>query len=222
MIIDFHAHIFEKVNGKNFRGKTYSAQNGMIQNGGVYSQFIPSKFENTSFSYHDLIALMDDNNIDKALLLQNPTIGVVNNLIVEALDKYSDRFWGVIQVDPMDKSACEKIVYYSQNLNMVALKLEMSYDWGWTGIYPGLDFSSKQLKAIVRQVDKEGLALIIDTGDIGKSGYQIDLIRNIAHIYPQMPIVIEHLGYMTLEAISEKEKYCMWNSLLQLGKMPNV
>ena len=145
MVIDFHAHVFNGVQGQNVKGKTVSGSFGEIICGNHAEKFLPGYFEKTAFPVKMLVELMDQAGIGRALLLQNPTIGLVNDTLLEAVRSYPDRFRGSIQVDPADPNGVETLCHYAAFQNMCALKLEMSHEWGWSGIHPGLLLESPQI-----------------------------------------------------------------------------
>lgn len=222
MIIDFHAHIFNEINGKNASGITKSEKNGRITVANQLSQFMPETFSETAFRAKDLIEFMKLEQVDYALLLQNPTIGIVNDTILKAVNDYPEQLFGVIQVDPMDKKAIETVKILSQNKRFVAIKFELSEDWGWTGLYPQLDLLKGEMEQIIEIAVKEDLFIIIDTGAIDGKGYQIQQIETLATRYPDTRMIVEHLGYMTAEHLDDVEKNKTWYELLELGKLQNV
>lgn len=60
-----------------------------------------------SITAEELIAQMDENNIEKTLLCAEP-----NTLCLEATEKYPDRFVGMVYVNPLEGQAAVEQVYH--------------------------------------------------------------------------------------------------------------
>ena len=193
-IIDAHAHILNGINGIKRGKKTTTAKYGRIQYGNEQLTFLPAFFRETAFTADTLVEMMNFSGISKAVLLQNPVIGIINNEIQQAIEKLPDRFCGTIQVDPMQNSAVGIIrKYASEKQN--TLKLEISEEWGWSGTYPGFSLIDKKMMRIWETVAGLGLNVIVDTGDIFNNGYQYENLRYIARNFPDTKLLIEHLGF---------------------------
>jgi predicted TIM-barrel fold metal-dependent hydrolase len=193
-IIDAHAHIIPAINGIKRGVETTAAKYGRIKWNNEEIVFLPPYFKDTTFTLDMLLETMDANGVSKAVLLQNPVLGIINDHIKGAIDLYPDRFAGTIQVDPMDENAISIIKHFASS-RQNTIKLEISEEWGWSGNY--LDFSlvGKQMMQIWEIVSDQGLNVIIDTGDIFNNGYQIENIKYIAQKFPDTKIVLEHLGF---------------------------
>ena len=92
MIIDAHAHIFSSLSGFGADGELKPLDNGKaIWSNGEVIQLLPTTYEKTEFSISALISLMDENNIDKAVLLQGGFLGFDNYGVSEAVKSNPDR-----------------------------------------------------------------------------------------------------------------------------------
>lgn len=216
-IFDAHAHVIYGIDGIKRGHKTATANNGKILWQDEEITFLPPFFHDTTFTADTLVKMMDFSGISKAVLLQNPVIGIINDEIKWALEKYPERFFGTIQVDPMQKDACDIIRNYASK-KQNTLKLEISEEWGWSGNYPGFSLLGKEMLAIWKTVDSLGLRVIIDTGDMFNNGYQIDNIRTIACQFPNIKILLEHLGFLKAEYQKNQDALNRRNELLLLGK----
>jgi len=214
-IFDAHAHIIYGINGIKRGQKTATGKNGRILWRNEEINFLPPFFHDTRFTAETLIETMDFYGVSKAILLQNPVIGILNDEIQQAITAYAERFFGTIQVDPMKDGACDVIrKYASEKQN--TLKLEISEEWGWSGNYPGFSLVGKEMMDIWETVANLGLRIILDTGDISNNGYQVENIRFIAERFPETKILIEHLGFYR-NGLDENAKDRR-NEMLQLGK----
>ncbi len=222
LIIDAHAHIFKKVNGKNLNGPVVSSGYGKIKNAGEEKPFVLPFCRETTFTSEMLVELMDRNNIQKAVLLQNPTIGTINDYILASVNKYPDRFVATMQVDVGDPRAVNEAASLAESKAFRALKLEMSQEWGWTGIYPETGYYSENVQHIIEEAVKSGLKIIIDTGPVGNPGYDIESLDKITSRYSGTDFLIEHLGYLRRKNLAESDDMECWKRLLLLGKKSNV
>lgn len=193
-IFDAHAHILSGISGIKRGVKTTAAKYGRIQHGNEQLTFLPPYFIDTAFTADTLVEMMDFAGVSKAVLLQNPVIGIINDEIRQAIEKFPDKFLGTIQVDPMGIEAIDLIrKYASEKQN--TLKLEISEEWGWSGNYPGFSLVGKEMMTIWETAAKLDLRVIIDTGDIFNNGYQVENIRFVAERFPDTKILIEHLAF---------------------------
>ena len=77
MIIDAHAHIFAKIAGRREKEKTSPGRFGKVIVGDNASQILPPFLINSCFDAELLVNMMDYYGVDKAVLLQNPTYGII-------------------------------------------------------------------------------------------------------------------------------------------------
>lgn len=216
-VIDAHAHIFSQINGEKRGIKTSPAEYGRINYGDEKLVFLPPSFKETVFTADMLIETMDLAGVSKAVLLQNPVLGIINGEIRKAIKKYPDRFVGTIQVDPGNSNACETIQKYASE-KQNTLKLEISEEWGWSGKYAAFSLIGTKMMSIWKTVNELGLNVIIDTGDMFNNGYQIENICAVAKQFPDTKILLEHLGFLKAEFQNNEEALKRRLDLLQLGK----
>jgi predicted TIM-barrel fold metal-dependent hydrolase len=218
-IVDIHIHLFNEINGRNSNGPTSSLPYGKVKTGAGEMQFMPPYSRETSFPAELIVALMDFAGIGRAVLLQNPLIGTVNDEIAAAIAKYPDRFVGTIQVDPLDPRATEIIRRYAANPRHSVLKFEMSDGWGWSGIHQGLKIGDECFTPIWELAAERNLAVILDSGRPNNAGYQVEAFDRLTSAYPGITFILEHLGGMSRENLHLKDR---WYALNRLGQKPNV
>lgn len=214
-IFDAHAHVIYGINGIKRVQKTVTGKYGRILWRDEEINFLPPFFHDTSFTAETLIETMNFCGVSKAVLLQNPVIGILNDEIQQAIAAYPERFFGTIQVDPMKDDACDIIRNYASP-KQNTLKLEISEEWGWSGNYHEFSLISPKMMMIWKTIAGLGMNVIIDTGDIFNNGYQVENISFIAERFPETKILIEHLGFFRngLEESAKDRR----NEMLQLGK----
>lgn len=221
MIIDAHAHIVPFIKGQKGNAKTESEKYGKVKVGNETVQLLPPFLDNSTFQTEVLIGMMDDNEVDMAVILQNPFFGVMNIEISEALKKYPGRFFGTIQANPYgDSSIAEIKKYYSPR--QCVLKFEMSEGWGWTGRYPGLKLNGPECVKFWELADELNLRVIIDPGPVFNKGYQIEEIREISNSFPGVKFLIEHLGYYTADLLGNTEAHERWLRMIGLANEKNI
>jgi predicted TIM-barrel fold metal-dependent hydrolase len=221
-IIDAHAHIFRRVRGANPAGPWRSSGHGCVETMQGPRRVMPAWSEATSFTASTLAALMDEAGIAKAVLLQNPSLGTVNAEIRKAVETFPDRFVGTVQVDPTSPGAVGAVRRWAKTPTQRILKFEMSDGWGWTGFYPDLRLNRPPMLRLWELAAELGLSVIIDTGPIGHPGYQIDAIREIADRFPDVTIVLEHLGYLMPEQAKDRDARAERRRLIGLARRTNI
>ena len=200
MIIDAHAHIFSH----------------------VCPRVAPPEFADGRFPVDRLLALMDAEGVDGAVILQNPVIGIINVEVREALDAYPERFAGVVQVDPVAPGALDVIREYVRSPRQRTVKLEMSEEWGWCGVHPGLRLDGPELMGLWGLAAEVGINVMIDPGAIGKSGYQVEAIDSLSETHAGVRFLIEHLGYMQSADAADEIARRRRIEMLRLALKPNV
>lgn len=102
------------------------------------------------------------------------------------------------------------------------LKLELSCDWGWMGLYPDFRIDEPAAADLWGVVAERGLAVILDFGPPGNPGYQVDAFDAITSRFPNTRFLVEHLGYPTAESAEDATAQAQRRQLLELGHKPNV
>ena len=215
--IDIHAHIFSRVNGHNNKGTVVSEHWGRVINGGTTEPFMPPLSDHTSFCAENLLEMMRRSEVEKAVLLQNPTIGCINGEIMDAVERYPDVFAGVIQVDPFGAGAVRQMEELADTGRVRALKLEMSDDWGWLAVHPCTMFHYETIYPLIRAAASKGLHVIIDTGATRGTAYLPEEFKNMVREFGGTYFIFEHMGYLTPGGDREKHR-----QLLKLGTLDNV
>lgn len=199
MIVDAHAHIFSHVCRK----------------------VAPPQYPEGRFPAECLLREMDQAGVDRAVIVQNPTIGTINDEVRGATESWPERFAGAMQVDPLDPEAPE-VIRRLASPRMCALKLEMSEEWGWSGIHPGLRLDAAALRPVWETVAELDLRVIIDPGAIGNPGYQVEELDRLSDAYGDVSFLIEHLGYLQKPDRERPDARQRRLELIVLAAKPNV
>ena len=146
-IIDAHAHVIPAVCGRNrFGGAGFRASGRRIARRHAVAM-LPPFCADSSFPVEALLELMDREGISQAVLVQNPTLGIFNEYIAECLARFPQQFCGAIQVDPRALDAAAVIRRFASP-QQHAFKLEMSYNWGWTGVYSSFHLDEPAMRPV--------------------------------------------------------------------------
>lgn len=200
MIVDAHIHIF-----------SHPCPN-----------LTPPEIADGRFPADRLLALLDREGVDEAVIVQNPTIGTVNEEVAAAVEAHPERFVGAVQVDPTAPDAAEVLRRFAARPGLRAIKLEMSEGWGWTGIHPGLRLLDESFAPLWRIVDEFGLRVILDPGPPGNPGYQVEEIAELAARLPHVHFLLEHLGYLTKADWDNAAPRRRRTEMVRLALRPNV
>lgn len=216
-IIDAHIHLVEKIAGFCRRGELRAIGNGKARwaNGDVMD-LIPSGYGDKDFTTEALIKFMDDNDIDKAILMQGSLYGFQNEYTYEACIKYPEKFKGACTVDPFAENYLEILNRFVHKLNFKIIKLELSSGGGLMGYHNKFSIDGEKLDSIWKIANDNNLVMVLDIGDYTMASYQPEAIRNMAIKYPNLQIVICHL---TAPLIGQEEKL---KETLNILNVPNI
>ncbi len=218
---DAHAHVFATVCGRTRNGPTRSLTYGRIQHGNQVQQLLSPQNRETCYPVEMLIANMDLNGIERAMLLQGPFYGTTNAYQAEALRTYPDRLWGALYFDPWADAPAALQELVDTGLYR-ALKLECTEPTGLGGLHLGMDLGAPDLAWIWSLLQREGLTLTLDLGAPGSVSYQTAAVAGIAQQHPDLRILIAHLGQPNAACLVPGLQRDRWWQQLDLGLLPNV
>lgn len=222
MIIDAHAHIFPAISGYTGSGETRNDKAGAVRWGdGTVTQLLPPLARDGAFSAAVLVDYMDMVGVDRAVLLQGPFYGPLNDYVYAAVDAFPDRLIGCGVLDPFVAGSdrlYERVVGQQGFRN---LKFECSVRYGLAGIHPNFDYLDPRWERLWERVDADGLTVVIDTGEPGTISFDVRRLAEIADRYLRCRIVIAHLGFPPGPS-AEATLRATWEPVLELGQRPNV
>ncbi len=193
MIIDGHAHIYERLAGYGAKGELRPIGSGKgIWANGETEQFFPEKYGDFGFSAETLLALMKDSDVDHAVLLQGGNYGFQNDYVYEMAKKYPEKFTPAGTLDPCSILAEEILDNLINKYKFKNLKFEISEAWGLSGYHPSLKLDGKEFAPILGRAEKEKMTVTFDLGTWGMSSFQIEELKNIAKKYKNLKIVLSH------------------------------
>jgi predicted TIM-barrel fold metal-dependent hydrolase len=189
--------------------------------GSVY-QFMPDYMADSCFEAETLIKCMDNQGIERAVVMQSLCLSF-NEEVVKAVRRYPGRLAGAMIIEPRDPGCLKDMEYWRQQ-GLRVMKLELSTGLGFShpNLYPGFKLDSELGQLIWRKAAETGITVTIDPGPIDSPGYQVEELHRIIPEYPELRMVICHLGFPEIGLNSNKTRYQRWQRMLSLAKYDNV
>jgi predicted TIM-barrel fold metal-dependent hydrolase len=222
LLVDAHAHIFPEVRGMVGGGPTRSIGYGRAVVGEEEVQILPPYNERTAFTPKMILANMDWAGVDRVMLLQGPFYGECNQFVLEALQRYPERLMGAVYFDPWAQNSRNIFETLTVRLPFCALKMECSEKTGLCGIHPEARLDAAEIEWVWQELEKLGLVLVLDLGAVASRSYQTGAVRGIAERYPDLRIVVAHLGQPEPHIEANPDLWRLWFDQLDLGRLPNV
>ena len=217
--IDAHLHLAKIVAGYCRRGELRAIGGGMAEWGnGEAFQLFPTtgEYGDDHFYAEEALALMDKNDVEKAVLMHGSMYGFQNLYHTELLGKYPDRFCPSCTVDPFMTHYLDMLERFLFEKNFRLVKFEVSPGGGLMGCHDPFDLSGDRMMPIYEMIQKKGGIVALDVGDIYMESHQTTALMRISDRFPDLKIVICHL----LAPAREKRKE--WEAELKLLDQANV
>lgn len=212
--IDAHLHVAEVIAGYCRRGELRACGDGKaIWGNGEVFQLLPKGYGDKSFTAESALDLMDENRVEKAVLMQGSMYGFQNEYHYQLLQKYPDRFCPSCTTDPFMTNALEIIKFYIEERKFRLVKFEVSSGGGLMGCHKPFLLNSDRMMKIYEVINHNHGILAMDVGDISMQSYQPDSLARIASAFPDLKLVVCHL----LAPLRGKERE-LWASLELLSK----
>lgn len=193
-IIDAHAHIAQYISGFTSRGELRAVGSGKAQyaTGEVFQMF-PPEMGDTGVSPEALLSVMDENGVEKAVLLQGNWLGFHNEYTAEAIKKYPSRFTGAATYDPFCVKVNEIRKHLFGDLGFKVLKFELSNGSGLMANRPPVYLDGSVMRGCFNDAKERGLTVVLDIGRPRNPCWQIDAAAEAVSRHPQLTFVFCHL-----------------------------
>ena len=172
-IIDSHAHIVQYIAGIGSGGELRSIGGGMARyaNGQVV-RMIPEQFQTDGVSPEQLLEIMDENGVEKSVLLQGNFYGFQNYYTWEAVKKYPNRFIGAASYDPysFDRDGIRRFLF--EELGFKIEKFEVSTGSGVMATHPDFLIDGELMEEAFSYGERMGHVMVIDIGKCGSKSWQ--------------------------------------------------
>lgn len=193
-IIDAHAHVAQYVSGFTSRGELRAIGHGKAQYAtGEIFQMFPAELGDWGVSPEALIKVMDENGVDKSVLLQGNFLGFQNEYTFEAIKKYPSRFTGAATYDPFCNKAEDVKRRLFDELGFKTVKFELSDGSGLMANRPPMDLDGDIINGCFRYAEEKNLTVVLDIGRPRCSCWQVDALASAVSKYPDVTFVICHL-----------------------------
>ena len=218
--IDGHLHLVRSLAGLSAKGRMTPLGNGKaIWDNGMLLNLIPEGWGDHDFTAESAIKVMEDNEVEKAVLLQGSLYGFQNYYSYQAAKKYPDKFIAAFSVDPFADDAMEIVRRHVEDLGFRVIKLEISQGGGLHGYHHPfrLDTSPELGKLFYFFADYPGFVITVDYGDYTQFSYEPEAIVNLARRYPKLDFVVCHLSFPNANHLNRLE-----NALEQWEPYENI
>jgi len=199
LFIEAHGHVWEKLHGRRFDTETVvPVGNGRVRIGDEEIQFVPPEMTDCSCRIEVLQTYEKLLGFDKAVLLQTPCYGEQYEYINEIIRKNPEKYVTVGIPNPQIKESY---------LDMAKLCLEQ---YGYKGLKfesPDIPFDmlAEENQFVFEEIMKYDAFFMIDLGwGDGPHDFPIDELLEVAKRYPQIKIMLPHMGVSRLWDPKEK------------------
>jgi predicted TIM-barrel fold metal-dependent hydrolase len=194
MIIDCHAHI-----GQPMTGFWEPLRTGKIRDHGEVIQFFPPAFDPTASSPEVLLAHMDWAGIDRAFLVQHYYYGDQNELVLETLRRWPERFVGFAYLGRLDQPDAPDQLERLIEAGMSGLKIELG---STRRLRPNFRFDGDSEQRVWERLDQLKRPLVLDVND-GTADDNPAIMRLFAD-FRNLQIVVCHVGGPPREGWQER------------------
>lgn len=183
---------------------------------GEIFQMFPPEMGDIGVSPEALLKVMDENDVEKAVLLQGNWLGFHNQYTYEAVIKYPERFVGAATYDPfcVNVEAVKKRLF--DDLGFKIVKFELSTGSGLMANRPPVYLDGTVMKGCYAHAREKGLTVVMDIGRPNCPCWQVDALASAISKYPEVTFVICHL------LAPQRGDVQILSDALQKLKMPNV
>lgn len=216
-IIDAHAHVAQYVCGFTSRGELRAVGAGKARyaTGEIFQMFSP-EMGDMGVSPEALIKVMDENGVEKAVLLQGNFLGFQNEYSYQAFKKYPQRFTAAATYDPFCIKVNEIRKHLFEELGFKAVKFELSNGSGLMANRPPVALDGEIMNDCYAHAQNHGLTVVLDIGRPRNPCWQVDALSNAIKKYPNVTFVICHL------LAPQREDVELLKKSLDRLVMPNV
>lgn len=161
-IIDAHAHVAQYIAGFTSKGELRAVGQGKAQySTGEIFQMFPPEMGDIGVSPEALLKVMDENDVEKAVLLQGNWLGFHNQYTYEAVIKYPERFVGAATYDPfcVNVEAVKKRLF--DDLGFKIVKFELSTGSGLMANRPPVYLDGTVMNSCYAHAREKGLTVVM-------------------------------------------------------------
>lgn len=193
LFIEAHGHVWERLHGRRYdTEKLIPIGNGRVRIGKEEIQFLPPECRDNVFPIEVLKTYESLLGFDKVVLLQTPCYGEQYEYINEIIQKEPDRYVTVGLPDPQNKeSFIETAELCLGRYKYKGLKFES----------PDIPFDmlASENQFVFEEILKYNSYFMIDLGwGDGPYDFPIEDLLKVAKRYPELKIILPHMGISRL------------------------
>ena len=153
----------------------------------------PPEMGDVGVSPAALLKVMDENEVERAVLLQGNWLGFQNEYTHAAVQKYPHRFVGAATYDPFCVNAELIKKHLFDELNFKIVKFELSNGSGLMANRPPIYIDGTVMNGCFSHAREKGLTVVLDIGRPRNPCWQVDALASVISKYPEVNFVICHL-----------------------------
>ncbi len=216
-IIDSHVHLVQYIAGTGAGGELRHIGGGIAEYAsGERFQMLPEIFSDGVVTAEDILKLMDENEVERAVLLQGNYFGFQNLYSLDAARRYPERFRAAVSYDPYSRFKDKIRTHLFEELGAGIVKFEVSTGSGLMSNHLTFSLDGELMEEEYAYADEHNLVFVIDIGKCGSESWQVEALRKAILRHPSMKFVVCHL----LAANMQQEEKLMEG--LERLKLPNV
>lgn len=193
-IIDAHVHLVQCIAGTGAAGEMRACGGGWgCYPDGTRFQLIPPELGTDTVTPEAVLRLMDEYEVEKAVLLQGNFMGFQNLYSYEAQRAWPGRFLAAASYDPYSRKRDAIRDRLFEELGIRVVKFELSTGSGLMANHPTLPLDGALLEEEYAYADEHGLVFVADIGKLGSESSQIPALRRVIERHAGMKFVICHL-----------------------------
>ena len=136
---------------------------------------------------------MNENGVERAVLLQGGYLGFQNLYSWQAQQKWPDRFLAAGAYDPYSRSRDGIVRRLFEELGLRVVKFEVSTGSGLMANHPVFPLDGEVMEREAAFAQEHGLVFVIDIGKLGSPSSQIQALRRLIRRHAGMKFVVCHL-----------------------------
>jgi len=191
MLVETHVHVVAPDQAKYPRRVAQGVLGGWVRD----------------LSTDDLVALMNEAAIDRAVLVQAyGAYGADNSYLADSVARYPDRFAGVFAIDPLQSDAPEQIKYWTRERGLRGARLV-------TLTQPELALSDPRLVSSFETIAALQIPLCVLT-----QFHQLPVLSGLLQRFPNVAVALDH---MATPRLSGGPPYAQVTPLFELARFSN-
>lgn len=216
-IIDAHVHVVQCIAGTTSGGEMRPAGKGWGETAdGGRCQLIPAFLGETQVTPESVLKLMNENQVERAVLLQGNFMGFQNLYSWDAQQRWPERFLAAAAYDPFSGKREAILHRLFEELGFRVVKHELSTGSGLMANHGILDIDGEILEREFSYADDHGLICVVDIGKLGSKSAQVAALRRVIARHGGMKFVVCHV------LAPKSEQWQLWRESMEALCLPNV